>query len=88
MSWVQEGVWSPPHSPEAFRIKGALWNAELNKNANFNSQVEESQRKSPKWTSQTGKDPYKNHSEKHRALQNAKKNNKTTMDTDTNVCMV
>ena len=38
----------PPHSPEAFRIKGALWNAELNKNADYNSQVEEGQRKSLK----------------------------------------
>ena len=26
-----------------------------------------------KWTSQTGKEPYENHSEKNRALQNAKK---------------
>ena len=34
--------------------------------------------KALKWTSQTGKQPYKNHSEKNRALQNAKKNNKTT----------
>ena len=33
--------------------------------------------KALKWTSQTGKGPYKNHSEKKRALQNAK-NNKTT----------
>ena len=28
--------------------------------------------KAQKWTSQTGKKPYKNHSEKNRALQNAK----------------
>ena len=34
--------------------------------------------KALKWTSQTGKEPYKNHSEKNRALQNTKKNNKTT----------
>ena len=27
---------------------------------------------------QTGKEPYKNHSEKKRALQNAENNNKTT----------
>ena len=27
----------PPHSKEAFRIKGALWNAEQNKNINNNS---------------------------------------------------
>ena len=31
-----------------------------------------------KWTSQTGKEPYENNSEKNRALQNAIKNNKTT----------
>ena len=31
-----------------------------------------------KWTSQTGKEPYKNHSEENRALQNAKKNKKST----------
>ena len=31
-----------------------------------------------KWTSLTGKEPYKNHSEKNRALQNVKKNNKST----------
>ena len=34
--------------------------------------------KALKWTSQTGKEPYKKHSEKNRDLQNAKKNNKTT----------
>ena len=34
--------------------------------------------KALKWTSQTGKEPYKNHYEKNRALQIAKKNNKTT----------
>ena len=34
--------------------------------------------KALKRTSQTGKEPYKNHSEKNRRLQNAKKNNKTT----------
>ncbi len=34
--------------------------------------------KALKWTSQTQKEPYKNHSEKNRALQNAKKNKKTT----------
>ena len=35
--------------------------------------------KALKWTSQTGKEPYKNHSEKNRALQNAKKNKTTKM---------
>ena len=34
--------------------------------------------KALKWTSQTGKEPYKNHSEKNSTLQNAEKNNKTT----------
>jgi len=34
--------------------------------------------KALKLTSQTGKEPYKNHSEKNRAQQNAKKNNKIT----------
>ena len=34
--------------------------------------------KALKWTSQTRKEPYENHSEKNRPLQNAKKNNKTT----------
>ncbi len=34
--------------------------------------------KALKWTSEIGKEPYKNHSEKNRALQNDKKNNNTT----------
>ena len=34
--------------------------------------------KALKWSIQIRKEPYKNHSEKNRALQNAKKNNKTT----------
>ena len=34
--------------------------------------------KALKWTSQTGKKPYKNHSEKNSTPQNAEKNNKTT----------
>ena len=43
---------------------------------NNNTWAEEGQRKSPKMNSQTGKEPYKNHSEKNRALQNAKKKRK------------
>ena len=35
--------------------------------------------KALKWTSQTGKEPYKNHSEKNSALQNTEKNNKTPL---------
>ena len=34
--------------------------------------------KALKRTSQIGKEPYKNHSEKNRVLENAKMNNKTT----------
>ena len=34
--------------------------------------------KALKWTSQMRKEHYENHSEKKRAIQNAKKNNKTT----------
>ena len=34
--------------------------------------------KALKWTIQIRMEPYKNHSQKNRALQNAKKNNKTT----------
>ena len=72
----------PPPFPllpkEAFRIKGAWWNAEQNKKTNNNSWIEESyKKKAQKWTSQTGKEPYENNSEKNRALKTAKKN-KTT----------
>ncbi len=35
--------------------------------------------KALKWTGQTGKEPYKNHSEKNNALQNAKKSKTTKM---------
>ena len=35
--------------------------------------------KALKWTSQAGKEPYKNYSEKNRALQNAKKSKTTKM---------
>ena len=46
--------------------------------SNNNSWAEEGQRKSPKMNRQIRNEPNKNHSEKNRALQNAK-NNKTTM---------
>ena len=45
---------------------------------NNNTWAEEGQKKALKWTSQIGKEPYKNHSEKNRALQMATKNNKTS----------
>ncbi len=58
-------VYKPPLPPEAFRIKGAWSNAEQNKNTNNSSWTEEGQNeKALKWTSQTGKEPYENHSEK------------------------
>ena len=40
--------------------------------------LKKAQEKALKWSIQIGMEPYKNHSEKNRALQNAKKNNKTT----------
>ena len=42
------------------------------------ARLKKAKEKALKWTSQTGKEPYENHSEKNRALHNAKKNNKTT----------
>ena len=40
-NWVQEGIEPPPPPPplhqEAFKIKGAWWNAEQNKNTNSNN---------------------------------------------------
>ena len=48
----------------------------LNKNTNIARQKKVKQ-EVLKWISQTGKEPYENHS-KNRALQNVKKNNKTT----------
>ena len=40
--------------------------------------LKKAKEKTLKWSIQIGKEPYENHSEKNRALQNAKKNNKTT----------
>ena len=40
------------------------------------ARLRKAKEKGLKWTSQTGKEPYENHSEKNRALQIAKKNNK------------
>ena len=45
--------------------------------SNNNSWAEEGQRKNLICSIQIGKEHYENHSEKNRALQNAKKNNKT-----------
>ena len=61
---------------ETFRIKGALWNAEQ-KNKKTIARQKKAKEKALKWTSQTGKEPYENHSEKNKVLRNATKNNKT-----------
>ena len=61
---------------EAFRIKGAWWNTGQNKNTNNNSKREEGQRKSPRWSIQFGKEPYRNHSEKNRAYKMLKETTK------------
>ena len=45
---------------------------------NNNTWVKKAKEKALKWTSQIGKEPYKNHSEKNRALQMATRNNKTS----------
>ena len=52
----------------------------LNKTSTLTTiaRLKKAKEKALKWTSQTGKEPYENHSEKNRALQNAKKNNKIT----------
>ena len=64
---------------EAFRVKGALWNAKQSKNHYVTTiaGLKKAKEKALTWTSQTGKELYKNHSEKY-SLQNAKKNNKAT----------
>ena len=56
----------------------------LNKTKKLTARQKKAKEKALKWTSQTGKEPYKNHSEKNRALQNAKKNNKTTKKKSSN----
>ena len=66
------------HPKEAFRSKGALWNAGQNKNTNNIARQKKAKEKALKWTSQTGKERYENHPEQNRAIQNAEKNNKTT----------
>ena len=49
----------------------------LNKTKTTIARLKKAKEKALKWTSQTGKEPYENYSEKNRALQNAKKTNKT-----------
>ena len=50
----------------------------LDKTKTLIARQKKAKEKALKWTSQTGKKPYENHSEKNRPLQNAKMNNKTT----------
>ena len=64
---------------EAFRMKGALWNAKQRKTTNYNSWAKEGQRKSPKMNQPNWKGTHRKHSEKNRALQIAKKNKTTDM---------
>ena len=64
------------HPKEAFRIKGALWNAGQNKNTNNIARQKKAKEKALKWTSQTGKEPYQNHSEKNRAYKMLKRTTK------------
>ena len=46
--------------------------------SNNNSLTDDGQSKSPKWSIQIRKEPYENHPEQNKAIQNAEKNNKTT----------
>ena len=59
----------PPPKNEAFRIKGALWNAELKNPLTTIDRLKKAKEKALKWTSQTGKEPYENNSDKNTALQ-------------------
>ena len=60
------------------RIKEAYEMLNKTKTLTTIARLNKAKEKALKWTSQTGKEPYEIHSEKNRALQNAKKNNKTT----------
>ena len=70
-------VYGKKPEKEAFRTKGVWWKTEQ-KTLTAIARQKKAKEKALKWTSQTGKEPYKNHSEKNRALQNAKKNPKKT----------
>ena len=62
---------------EAFRIKGALWNAAQNQNTNNNSWIE-GQRKSPKTNQSNWKGALQKPLWEEQSLQNAKMNYQTT----------
>ena len=76
-------VYDPPPPPfpllpkEAFRIKGAWWNAEQNKKTNNNSWIEESYRKSQKMNKSNWKGALWKQLWEEQSLKTAKKN-KTT----------
>ena len=61
--------------PEKKHLKLKESDEKLNKTKTLTAiaRQKKAKEKALKWTSQTGKEPYKNHSEKNRALQNAKK---------------
>ena len=77
-------VWPPPRHPhaKAFRIKGALWNANKTKALTTIARQKMANENVLKLTSQNVKELYKNHSEKDRALQNSKKNKTTKKSSD------
>ena len=76
MSWVQEDAWKI-HERKHSGLKDSEEKLNKTKTLTTTARQTKAKEKALKWTSQTGKEPYKNHSEKNRALQNAKKNNKT-----------
>ena len=82
-NWVQEGIEPPPpHHSTRKHSKLKEPDEMLNKTKTLTvttiARQKKAKEKALKWTSQTGKEPYENPSEKNRTLQNTKKNNKTT----------
>ena len=64
---------------EAFRMKGALWNAKQSKTTKYNnSWADDGQSKSPKMTHSDQKGALRKPLWEEQSLQNAEKNNKTT----------
>ena len=69
----------PPHLPRKHsELKEPYEMLNKTKTLTTTARQKKAKEKAIEWTSQTGKEPYENHSEKNRALHNAKKNNKTT----------
>ena len=76
-SWAQEGVWKKPQWKH-LELKESREMLNKTKTLTTMATQKKAKEKALKWPRQTGKEHYENHSEKNRALQNAKKNNKTT----------